>query len=254
MRILVNGLLPHDSGKTTMASSLIRVFRNLGYDVGFCKPISGINGWYQFKCIEESLKLGFLVGEDLIKLHKACESGDDLRVEGVVVSVVFPPDPIKVDFRTDYYSVHNPAVVRIYEDHYYFPSSLKLLSKEVSKVVERMIERFKAEKHDDFNELFEEGLRFARKCFKTLRHEVTIIESYNNVAKPVEIECDYVLSVMPCRAVLIDGKDFEMATNLTHLNTTERVLEVVKPVEVFEVPPMRSEETAKNIVKFLLKD
>lgn len=256
MKILVNGLLPHNSGKTTMALSLIKVFKDLGLDVGFCKPVSGINGWYQFHCIEKSLKLGFLVGEDLIKLHEACDSKNDLRVEGAVVSAVFPPDPEKIDFRIDYYGLHNPSIVRILDEHYYFPSTLNLLSSSVKALVEKMVQTFDAKSHDDFNRLFEKGLDVSRDCLKRIRNDIVIVESYSNVATPVDyVDYDYVLTVMPCKAVLIDGNDFRLAVELSSLNpsilNSERILEAVKPMRTFEIPPKRGYDTAKEIVSFL---
>lgn len=56
MRILVNGLLPQNSGKTTFALSVVKVLKEIGMDVGVSKLVSGINGWYQYECIEKSLK------------------------------------------------------------------------------------------------------------------------------------------------------------------------------------------------------
>lgn len=239
-----------------MAISLIKSFKEIGFDVGFCKPISGINGWYQFNCIEESLKLGFLVGEDLIKLHEACESSNDLRVEGAIVSVVFPPDPVKIDFRVDYYSIHNPVIVRILNDHYYFPSSLNLLSEKIAKIVKKMIERFDAKEHSDFNELFENGLKIAEGCLEDIKHDIVIVESYSNVATPLDsLNYDFILTVMPCKAVIIKGDDFKMAVKLYSSRpsfiTVERILEIVKAVKIFDIPPKRSIDTAMDIVSFL---
>ncbi len=68
--ILVSGLLPMNSGKTYFASSLAKTFRNLGFKVAAFKPVAGHSMWYQFKVFNESVKLGILVGEDVIKYIK----------------------------------------------------------------------------------------------------------------------------------------------------------------------------------------
>ncbi len=76
MRVLIDSLIPYDSRKTTTVLSLAKALKKIRVDVGFLKPVSGINGWYQFDCIKESLRLGYLVGEDVLKLHEVCPSED----------------------------------------------------------------------------------------------------------------------------------------------------------------------------------
>ncbi len=56
-----------NSGKTYFASSLAKTFKNLGFKVAAFKPVAGHSMWYQFKVFNESIKLGVLVGEDVIK-------------------------------------------------------------------------------------------------------------------------------------------------------------------------------------------
>ncbi len=65
--VLVSGLLPMNSGKTYFSASLANTLRKLGLKVVAFKPVAGHSMWYQFRVFSKSLKLGVLVGEDVIK-------------------------------------------------------------------------------------------------------------------------------------------------------------------------------------------
>ncbi len=67
MKILVNGLLEENSGKTWITISLYNVLKNKGFRVGLYKPISGHSGWKQFNTILESVRRKILVCEDVLK-------------------------------------------------------------------------------------------------------------------------------------------------------------------------------------------
>ncbi len=260
MRVLVNGLIPHDSGKTTMAISLIKALKEMGFDVGFSKPISGINGWYQYHCIEESIKLGFLVGEDLLKLHEACQSDNSLIIEGAVVSVVFPPDPERIGWRTDIYSFHVPTMMRIVEKHYIFMDQLSILPSTLKTVIDKLIKILKPKKAYNFEKLFEMSVYLADNCLKMIDHDFIVIESYSNVSSPTleSMNVDYVLSVAPGKVALVNGNDFRRALEVIPSQpwnvTTESVLEILKPMKTFEIPPKKTDEVAYDVLSFLKCD
>ncbi|WP_231845533.1 hypothetical protein [Pyrococcus abyssi] len=54
--VLIVGVLPYDSGKTTLAIKLVREAIEEGFDVGVSKPVGGFNGWYLRVSIELNLK------------------------------------------------------------------------------------------------------------------------------------------------------------------------------------------------------
>ncbi len=68
--ILVSGLLPYNSGKTYFTIALARGFKSIGLSVSAYKPVAAHSIWYQFKSFMESLRLGVLVGEDVINYMK----------------------------------------------------------------------------------------------------------------------------------------------------------------------------------------
>ncbi len=70
MSILVSGLLPYNSGKTYFTASLARGLKSVGLSVSVYKPVSAHSVWYQFKSFMESLRLGVLVGEDVLNYMK----------------------------------------------------------------------------------------------------------------------------------------------------------------------------------------
>ena len=66
MTVLISGLLPYESGKTYFAVSLARGIKSLGLSVIAFKPVAAHSIWYQYKVFAESIRLGILVGEDVL--------------------------------------------------------------------------------------------------------------------------------------------------------------------------------------------
>lgn len=258
MRILINGLLPYDSGKTTIARSLLKILRDLGFDVGFSKPISGINGWYQYECIERSLEFGFLVGEDMLRLYEVCK--EDLKVTCPVISIVFPPDFERVFWRTDTIKFHIPTMMRILHDHIVFEDSLSLLPKTLKEIVHQLIEVLKPLKSRDFNRMFDKSIKVADECLRKIEHDVVLIESYSNVSSPTleSSHVDFVLTVAPAKVALMKGEEFRRALDVMQSKpwnvTTESILEILKPIKTFDVPPKDADKVAYDITSFIFRE
>ena len=51
-KVLIAGMIPHDSGKTTIGLKLIEILKEKGVRTGISKPISGFNGWYQYEYLK----------------------------------------------------------------------------------------------------------------------------------------------------------------------------------------------------------
>ncbi|MCD6324596.1 MAG: ATPase, partial [Desulfurococcales archaeon] len=64
--VVVSGLLPYDSGKTYVTTSLAKALRTAGFKVSVFKPVAAHSAWFQHEAFEESVALGVLVGEDVL--------------------------------------------------------------------------------------------------------------------------------------------------------------------------------------------
>jgi len=257
MNVLVTGLLPYDSGKTTFAESLIEEARDSGIDTGFCKPISGINGWYQYEFIIKSIESGLLIGEDMFRLHAAAESSDPIEHEGPVVSLLLPPDPEKTGWSTDAYSFagiqNRISVIRVSDPektkHYCIMPNIEKTVQSLKKYVKKFLSRVKAEpvESEKSEILLLNSRNCADRCIEYLRrnHEFFVIESYNNAAAPTvkSLEVDLVAVVTPGKAAVFSGNDYKR--DILALSSikepwrvvTEEVMSLVKPLAVIDVEP-----------------
>ena len=257
MDVLVTGLLPYDSGKTTFAKSLIEEARDSGIDTGFCKPISGINGWYQYEFVIKSIESGLLIGEDVFRLHVAAESSDPIEHEGPVVSLLLPPDPEKTGWSTDVYSFaglqNQISVIRISDPektkHYCVMSNVEKAVPSLKKCIKKFLSCVKAEpiESEKSEILLLNSRNCADRCLEYLRrnHEFFVIESYNNAAAPTikSLEVNVVAVVTPGKAAVFTGNYYKRAIlALSSVKepwrlVTEEVMSLIKPLAVIDVEP-----------------
>ena len=257
MDVLVTGLLPYDSGKTTFAKSLLEEARGSGIDTGFCKPISGINGWYQYEFVVKSIERGLLIGEDMSILHAAAESSDPIEHEGPVVSLLLPPDPEKAGWSADVYSFaglqNQISVIRVSDpektEHYCVMSNVERTVQSLKKYVKKFLSRVRAEpvESERVEELLLNSRNCADRCLEYLRgnHEFFVIESYNNAAAPTvkSLDVDVVAVVAPGKAAIFSGNDYKRAIlALSSVKepwriVTEEVMFLLKPLAVIDVEP-----------------
>lgn len=140
--ILVIGSLPDGSGKTTFAESLVSEMRDAGIDVGVSKPFCSSNGWYHYEVIEKSKEFGFLVGRDILKLHDAAKSRDEIEMENPVASLTVPPDLEKLEWNFSQYqfSINQLVVMRVTDErthHFLVSSNLDILSGMLREEIEK---------------------------------------------------------------------------------------------------------------------
>jgi predicted P-loop ATPase/GTPase len=256
MQVLVTGLLPFDSGKTTVAEFLISEAANT-FDVGVSKPVTTLSGWYQYQSVERSIKLGILIGEDIYRLHTAARSSDPIEIEGPIVSLLLPPDPQRVNWNTSFYSSmafhHQISVVRISTKsetkHYFIPSNVRRASHPLRRRIERLLKILRPSpiEAEEAEYLLLTSKSAADECIEelNLRHELVVIESHSNVAAPTaaSLNSELVLVVAPGKLALFHGDEYRRAVGvLTELKepwriTTEDVLQILKPIDVFDIEP-----------------
>ena len=92
-RILVVGLQPNDSGKTTLCKALIHGFKETGVTLVPFKPHSGIGYWSQFNVFQRNLLNGSMLPSDIMDLEAAAQSQIPLEVLNPVNRLSHPvPD------------------------------------------------------------------------------------------------------------------------------------------------------------------
>ncbi|AMM54912.1 ATPase [Pyrococcus kukulkanii] len=265
--LLIVGILPYDSGKTTLALSLIREALEHGIDVGVAKPVSGFNGWYQYEYLLKSVEFGFLIGEDSYKLHMMAKSSDPIYLESPVTALLLPPDPERVGWKSSSYtaiSYHtNVVLLRILEDHFHVPDNIKKLTRPMQEVIAPLIEATKPLeiKAEDVQYLIMEGREEADRTLEIIRdhHELTIIESYNNLAAPCAsaLNSDLVIAVAPGKAVILDGERYKKAIHaISNLRepwrvVTEDVVPLLKPLKKFEFKPGEVSGLLNSVLEIL---
>jgi len=265
MRILVAGLLPHDSGKTTVTLSLISEAMRRGLDLGVSKPISGFNGWSQYRFLEESLRLGILVGEDLYRLHRAARSRDPIEAEGPVVILLAPPDPADMEWRvisykeTVYDSSRQTLIARItscrggepISAYLYNTGHARRTHPSLRTLAEKLLEN--SEHVEAEAGVIEEILGYeaainADTCLEQImkNHENMVIESYNDAAAPtsLSLQAEAALIVAPGRVALYRGDRYAKAVNVVRgmrnpwQVVCSSIVDLVKPEKHLRTTPL----------------
>ncbi len=269
--LLVVGILPHDSGKTTLATSLIEEAVERGIDVGVSKPVSGFNGWYQYEYLAKSIEHHVLIGEDAHKLHKSAKSSEPIEIESPLTVLLIPPDPEKVGWRSSTYTAityqHQVAIVRVSSiantKHYYIPENIRRLTRPLRKEVEKLISVVNPESLNirDVDKLLVKSRKKADECLNYIKrnHELTVIESYNNFAAPTagSLDSDIVIAVAPSKAAIFKGEDYKKAvTVLSSLKepwkiVTEDILPLLHPEKIMEFGPGKVERIFDIVLKVL---
>ncbi len=264
-QVLVVGLLPFDSGKTSMACSLVSEARERGYDVGVSKPISSMSGWYQYDCVERSVQYGKLIGSDIYKLHTAAGSSDPIECEGPVVSLLVPPDPERVEWESNEYLGMNLlsqlVVIRVTDmkgtKHYYVLPNVERLTgtmkEEVREVVSSMENPVEVDM-DFIQELLFSSYALADECLNHIagKHDFMVVESYNNAAAPTakSLNAQSVIAIAPGKAVLYSGELYRKAlTAVSSIKepwktTTEEILKLMRPFKTIELKPSSAERVS----------
>ncbi len=263
--ILVVGLLPYDSGKTTLAKSLVLKARELGIDVGVSKPITAVSGWYHYESVLKSIELGVLVGNDIYSLHSAASSSDPVEVESAVVSLLMPPDPERVGWQSSAYTAFSlldqvvcMRVTGIGAEgvketrHFYVPSNIQKLPHTLKNEIKRLLDSLQPEAVEVTQEQVENILlnsyRLADDCLKyvTEKHRIVVVESYSNAAAPTQsaLKATVVIAVAPGKVAIYDGKLYRKALMAISdikepwLTTTDEVIRLLKPVLTLELKPV----------------
>lgn len=92
--LLVAGLLPYESGKTTFVISTLKKAKNMGFSILPFKPVSAHSIFTQFYSFIESERRNYLIGNDALQYEKAADlSGEEILFVNPIDFLLSPLDP-----------------------------------------------------------------------------------------------------------------------------------------------------------------
>ncbi|MEM2020893.1 MAG: hypothetical protein QXP80_01535 [Zestosphaera sp.] len=260
--VLVSGLLPFNSGKTFFTMALASYLRDLGYSVTVAKPVSAHSIWDQYEYFLESLKLGVLVGEDVIKYMRA-DLIDDVDTQNPVDILTAPHDVMKHPSLDSYYTaltsvIEQAVLVRIsvgeVRNHYVIGENLNKLEEHVAGEVRNLVVKLGVSTEADrgwlyskltsneVDSLITESLRRL-----ALKHAVVLCESFSNALFPVfgvSKMATHIVVVTPTRALIYGVKKTS-----TYLGTINRlkaessiIVMLFKPDLILRIKPSLTPE------------
>lgn len=277
--ILVVGLLPRDSGKTTVSRFIAGFLRENGVAVSVFKPVSGHNWFYQYEAYLRSFECGVLFCEDIIKLRDAAGIDEPYELLNPVDFLLSPLDPF---FYADRDSIGEFFIrssiefaqavigrITYVEDDKLFNTYLlneEALHESIMRI--EYIGRFldnadKVVKPRDWREfehiLYDLTPKATSTCYNRLKskYDVMVIESFNDAAYPCNeaFNSKYVVVVSPGRVFLYSGEDYvKVVSTLDALYRKplrlEDVIAYLKPLETFTYEPAPP-EALKDLDKLL---
>ncbi|MEM3926430.1 MAG: ATPase [Desulfurococcaceae archaeon] len=289
MQILVTGLLPHESGKTTITLELSKRLRNRGYRVFYLKPVAGHSGWYQPDTLQYTAELGLLIGHDAYVVARELGLLSKIRLVNPLDVLTFPLDPL--EYRRGFKAYVNTTMslseqailarlsdpVSDIDTYFLFPDNVKYLSRYLRKVLESVLNNIvKARAH-----IYDKPVNFLEELLdnesiynsidRSLKsiieeYDVIVIEGYNDVAAPTRLalESDIVLIASPSKLLIYPGSRYRMSVEAltpdlkTWRVKTSSVLDLAgKPMTVFDIPlktdPLNFEVFAEKLVEFIIE-
>ena len=267
--VLIVGLKEQDAGKTTLALALLTYLREKGFDACGFKPRAGNSVWYDYDVVLESLSQGRLYGKDAKRLKAASEFGS--LTDSVMEEFINPihrlwAEPSRV----------NP----ISQIPYFILDRVTLWLKEGAKNIVVVNEALPVEYR--CTDAILEDLHAKADCINRVRdlktlnkitkdyyglavelaykkmvgqHDCVVVESYSDVALPGKglKDLDIVIGVKPGQISVFKPEKYLTAVQLSasiysqEEITTSRIVDLVKPFKVVNVPPFRSEELLQEL-------
>ncbi len=226
MKILINGLC-ESAGKTTATTGLYQNLKKTK-EIELFKPLAGNNYWYDNRIVSESIKKGRLFGhdakilseltgkreEEINPIHRlwipnsVIESGSGLigETQSIVLDRIF-------DTENKTTLVLNSRIKA--------PEDLKALQGNADR-----IEKFSTT--EKFNEYMNKiHLPATKDRYERIKdRDILIIESYADIAMPIPVHADLVLTVEPGRAFISDGNKFAKAHSMISKRWTGHRMEI----------------------------
>ncbi|MEZ0393530.1 MAG: ATPase [Desulfurococcaceae archaeon] len=239
MRALVVGLLPHESGKTTVVLHLARELRSRGMRVGYAKPVAGHDGWRQVDSLRASLELGVLVGHDAFVISRELGLLEKLLLVNPLDVLSLPPDPLSFRSARSYVDavddiLHTAVLCRLAKleggapraKYFVIGENAARLSPKLGAIVRRLLEAFGEREPqlrspawlwdilnspETYSAVDEALLELERQGF-----DAFVIEGYNDVSAPTPASANvgYAIVVAPGRALVYEGSRYSRAVEV----------------------------------------
>jgi predicted P-loop ATPase/GTPase len=263
-RILIVGAYVFDSGKTHFAIELGKVLQNTGQSVGYFKPISGHNYWFNYEHTKRCLELGKLISKDAFLAKKELELETELLLMNPV-HTLFVPARINRPLQTipSSLGLAGTSSIRIMQR---FSVPTKKGIESTMLIAESLVEEesviieldeigklshnssiYSADDLRTFQEFEKEYYEsYVSQAFAEIEKsaETIIIESFNDSAWPWETlpQVDHVLVVTPGHIFNYDPEKYHKATFLYRRNklpirevTFSRITDLLKPRGFVEI-------------------
>lgn len=254
MRILINGLC-ESAGKTTTTIGLYHNFSEIG-DVGLFKPFAANDYWYDYPIVSETIEKNTIYGKDTKLLSELI----DLNPKEInPIHRLWAPSSIitgkGLDIRRDKKSLVLDRVWTSDKGMIIVKNSQIEIPNYLEKLISIADEGLEFSNIEELNEYMENlYLQAVEKSYEKIEdQDFFITESYSDIAKPVTINFDAVITVEPGKAYLSDGEKFEKAYSTISKRwkdysreiKTRKVLEMIE-TKTFEISPISSDGKTKE--------
>jgi len=268
-KALIVGLKEKDAGKTSFALALLAYLREEGINASGFKPRAGNSVWYDYDVVHEALTQGRLYGKDAKRLSSASaySSVSTTQIEEFI-------NPIH---RLWAEPSHINPILQI---PYFILDRVTLWYKDGVKNLVVENEALSADYNNaDFRNIRANASTiYPVRDLKTLntiteryyslavelaymrmlaQHEYVVIESYSDIALPWNglNDLDIVIGVKPGQMLVYEPKKYLAAVQLVTPTysqeeiSTARIVELIKPLKVVNVPPFRSEQLLQALTE-----
>jgi len=279
--VLISGLLPHESGKTYFTASLAKALKSAGYGVAVFKPVAAHSIWYQLKVFRESVRLGVLVGEDVLKyMDLGFVTDPDLQNPVDILTAV--PDVTRFVSIDSYLSTVDSAVAQAVlarvsftvRRYFLVEDVLGNLTPKLKEEVKSALSTFKPLVRVSSSWLtnylssreVDAAVRYAAESLLG-KADVVLIESFSSALLPSASLAPYIRAlviVTPSRAMVYSGS--KLGTYVSAIKSVNELdsrffARLLRPDAVVEVPPSEywpppplRYEALDPIVRFLSTD
>jgi len=262
LRIFICGVLPENSGKTTVAEVLTKWLVDNKFKVTPFKPLSAHSYWWQYDSYLENIKRNMLVSEDAIKLWKASESEIPIEIINPCDMLLSIPDYSYYGYqrfiklileRKTFDLLAIGRFTKVREGRLwrmiYFKGNTVLEDNFLEKLMRKANEIIEVKSEEEFLNLhkihYNEAVESCYNRVLEYRPDVLIIESFNDAVYPwrgIE-ECDLIIAVAPTVLLLYDKKEFIHAIHIfkdPYILEFHRIADLIEPYKVIKVKPLGS--------------